>query len=130
MTSSELVRSFFATLSSGDLECLREFFDDESTWDICATGIPGAGTHTGREGIVDGFLRPVRGLFESGEPKVEITNLVADGNLVAVEATGRGRFLDGREYDNRYAYWIEVDGGTIRTIKEYMDSSYVAGLAL
>lgn len=53
MTSSELVRSFFATLSSGDLERLREFFDDESTWHICATGIPGAGAHTGREGIMD-----------------------------------------------------------------------------
>lgn len=130
MTNGDLVRSFFATLSSGDLEGVRAFLDDESTWLICATGIPGAGAHTGRSGIVDEFLAPVRGLFEPGQPKVEIIRLIADGDVVAVEATGRGRFLDGRDYDNRYAYWIEVDGTRIRTIKEYMDSSYVAGLGL
>jgi ketosteroid isomerase-like protein len=130
MTSAELVRSFFETLSSGDLEGVRGFLDDESTWLIVATDIPGAGAHTEASGIVDGFLAPVRGLFEPGEPKVEISNLIADGDLVAVEATGRGRFLDGRIYDNRYSYWIELDGAKIRSIKEYMDSSYVAGLGL
>ena len=30
--------------------------------------------------------------------------------MVAVEATGRGRLLNGNEYDNRYAYVIELDG--------------------
>jgi len=53
VTNEELVRAFFATLSSGDLEGVRSFFDDESTWLICATGIPGAGAHTGRSGIVE-----------------------------------------------------------------------------
>jgi ketosteroid isomerase-like protein len=130
VTPEEVVRSFFATLSSGDLDRLGGFLDDRSEWHICATGIPGAGVHTGRAGIVDGFLGPVRGMFEPGEPKVEIVNLVAQGPLVAVEATGRGRFLDGRVYENRYAYWIELDGETVRTIKEYMDSAYVASLAL
>jgi ketosteroid isomerase-like protein len=130
VTSADVVRSFFATLSAGDLDALRTFFDGGSTWEICATGIPGAGEHLGAEAIVDGFLRPVRGMFQPGEPKIEIRELVTHDDLVAVEAVGRGRFLDGRVYENRYAYWIEVDGGKIRTIREYMDSAYVASLAL
>ena len=97
MTNEELVRTFFATLSAGDLEGVRGFFDEDSTWFIVATGIPGAGEHRGADAIVDGFLAPVRGLFEPGQPKVEIVRLVGDGDLVAVEATGRGRFLDGRD---------------------------------
>jgi len=130
VTTEAVVRSFFETLSSGDLARLREFFDADSTWEIVATGIPGAGTHTGPEGIVDGFLAPVRGLFEPGDPKVDVEQVLADGDRAAVEASGRGRFRDGRVYDNRYAYWIVVDGRRIRSIKEYMDSSYVAGLSL
>ena len=130
MTTEAVVGAFFETLSSGDLVRLREFFDGDSTWEIVATGIPGAGTHTGQEGIIDGFLAPVRGMFEPGDPNVAVTQLIADGDRAAVEATGTGRFLDGRTYDNRYAYWIVVEGGRIRSIKEYMDSSYVAGLAL
>lgn len=128
--ATALVRSFFETLSSGDLERVGSFFDDETVWTVCAVGIPGAGAHRGRRAIVEDFLRPVRGLFEPGEPKVELTNVVAEGRWVAVEAIGRGRFLDGRPYENRYSFWVEVDGRTIRTIREYMDSHYVAGLGV
>jgi ketosteroid isomerase-like protein len=124
----EFVRSFFETLSSGDLDRLASFFDAESAWTVCATGIPGAGTHQG-SAIIEEFLRPVRGMFEPGEPKVELTNLLAAGRWVAVEARGRGRFRNGPRYENRYSFWVEVDGQKIRTIREYMDSHYVATLA-
>jgi len=123
----ELVRSFFATLSTGDLERVATFFDADSTWTVCATDIPGAGTHVGAA-IVEEFLRPVRGMFEPGQPKVEVTNVVSAGGWVAVEATGRGRFRSGVPYENRYAFWLEVAGGRIRTIREYMDTLYVATL--
>jgi ketosteroid isomerase-like protein len=121
----EFVRFFFETLSSGDLDRVASFFDDDSVWTVCATEIPGAGTHRGRD-IVEEFLRPVRGMFEPGQPKVELTNMLANDRWVAVEAVGRGRFRGGRGYENRYSFWVEVDGHTIRTIREYMDSHYVA----
>ena len=92
--SKELVRSFLETLSTGDLDRVAAFFDSESTWTVCAVDIAGAGTHRGRA-IIEEFLRPVRGLFEPGSPKVEITNLVAEGRWVAAEAEGHGRFRNG-----------------------------------
>jgi ketosteroid isomerase-like protein len=122
--NKELVRSFFETLSGGDLERLAsEYFDDETTWTVCAVDILGAGTYKGRA-IVDEFLGPVRGLFEPGNPKVEIRTMVAEGQLVAVEAVGHGRFLNGTAYDNQYSFVLEVDGGTIRALREYMDTGY------
>lgn len=128
MTEAEsVVRSFFETLSSGDLDRLAAYIDGDSTWTVCATGIPGAGTHRGKA-IIDEFLQPVRGLFEPGEPKVEITNLVSDGRWVACEGIGRGRFRTGTEYRNTYSYWLEVEGRIVRTMREYMDSAYVASL--
>jgi ketosteroid isomerase-like protein len=123
--STELVRSFFETLSSGDLDRLASFFDEESTWTVCAVDILGAGTYRGAA-IVEEFLRPVRGLFEPGDPKVEIVTVIAEGGRVAVEARGRGRFLNGEPYENQYAFVIEVDGATVRSIREYMDTHYAA----
>ena len=127
--TEERVREFFATLSTGDLDRVGPFFDERSTWTVCATEIPGAGTHTGRHAIIEEFLRPVRGLFEPGQPKVELTNLLATGDRAAVEATGRGRFRSGAGYENRYSFWLVLDGRTIRSIREYMDSHYVALLS-
>jgi ketosteroid isomerase-like protein len=124
----QLIRSFFTTLSAGDLDRLGAFFDESSTWTISARDIAGAGTHTGREAIIEGFLRPVRGLFEPGQPRVEVTRVLVDGDVLAVEAAGRGRLLNGNEYDNHYAYVIELDGSTIRSLTEYMDTHHAASV--
>jgi len=121
-----LVRSFLETLSTGDLDRLAPFLHEDATWTVCARVIPGAGTHRGRRVILEEFLRPVRGMFAPGEPKVTPTNVVANGRWVAVEAIGRGHFRTGTPYENQYSFWIEVDGGAIRTVREYMDSHYVA----
>ena len=127
-TNAELVRTFFETLSTGDLERVRPLFHEDATWSVMAGGIPGAGTHVGRDVIVDEFLAPVRGMFVPGDPKVVIDNLIAEGPLVAVEARGQGRFADGREYSNQYAFVLEVDGGLIRSLREYLDSFYISTL--
>src|SRR5262245_38798597 len=127
-TNAELVRTFFETLSTGDLERVRPLFHEDATWSVMAGGIPGAGTHVGRDVIVDEFLAPVRGMFVPGDPKVVIDHLIAEGRLVAVEARGQGRFADGREYSNRYAFVLELDGGLIRSLREYLDSFYISTL--
>jgi ketosteroid isomerase-like protein len=126
-TNAATARTFLETLSTGDLERVAPLFEADATWTVCASGIPGAGSHRGRA-IFEEFLGPVRGLFEPGQPRVEVTNLVAQGSWVAIEATGRGRFRTGTPYENHYSFWIEVSGGLIRTVREYMDSQYVASL--
>jgi ketosteroid isomerase-like protein len=35
---------------------------------------------------------------------------------------------DGRRYDNRYAFFIQVSGRKISVVREYFDSYYVNGL--
>lgn len=128
--NTALVRSFFETLSSGDLDRVAEFFDERTTWSMAwvTNDLPGAGTHVGVTGIIGEFLGPVRGMFEPGDPKVELTNVVAQGPWVAVEARGKGRFRNGTPYDNLYTFFLEIDGEKIRTIREYMDSYYVSTL--
>ncbi|HUK02602.1 MAG TPA: nuclear transport factor 2 family protein [Steroidobacteraceae bacterium] len=126
--SEKIVLEFFRTLSSGDLERVREQLHEHATWTPQVKDIPGAGVHRGRKGIVDDFLAPVRGLFEPGEPKVEIDNIVSRGNLVALETRGIGRLKNGKNYHNLYSWWIEVRDGKIFAIREYMDSHYVATL--
>jgi ketosteroid isomerase-like protein len=126
--NKQAVKLFFETLSNGDLERVRGLFHEDATWTVAARDIPGAGAHEGRDEIVDGFLAPIRGLFAPGDPKVHIENLIADGRWVAVEARGRGHFADGRAYDNTYCFLLELEGGKVRTLREYMDSQYVASL--
>ena len=125
-----LVRRFFEEgLNSDNLEKMREFFHPGATWTPMAkTNIPGMGTHRGRKGIVDEFLAPVRGLFVDGDPQNEIISLISKGDLVAVETHGTGKFRNGRDYDNRYAWIVEIKDGMIFAIREYMDTAYIASI--
>jgi ketosteroid isomerase-like protein len=46
--NEKLVRTFFETLSTGDLERVRPMLHEDATWTVMATGIPGAGEKKGR----------------------------------------------------------------------------------
>jgi ketosteroid isomerase-like protein len=125
----DVVRRFFATLSTGDLAAIGEFFTDETIWQVndVARGIP---TQRGRNAIISDFFRPIReGLFEPGDPKISIRRLIADGDWVVAEATAFGRLLNGKQYINEYVFVMQVVGDKIRYVREYLDSDYAHAIS-
>jgi ketosteroid isomerase-like protein len=126
--NEQLVRDFFNTLSTGELEKVRPLLHKDATWSAMAEAIPGSGDHKGRDVIIDDFLAPVRGLFEDGDPKIEIRTVIGKGDLVAAETVGRGTLRNGKVYHNRYCWMIECRDGLIYWLREYMDSHHVMGL--
>lgn len=123
--NEQLVIDFFTTLSSGNLEAVRAMLHEDSTWTPMVRGIPGAGVHIGRKGIVDDFLMPIRGMFRPGDPKIHIDTVASNGPLVITETRGSGALADGRAYENRYCWAFEIRDGKVFAIREYMDSLYV-----
>ncbi len=123
--NEQIVRNFFDQ-SSGDLEKLRLLLHEDATWTVMATGIPGAGEKKGHKGIIDEFLGPIRGMFVPGDPKIHVDRIIAQGPFVAAEARGLGRFKNGKEYSNRYAFVLEIKDDKVFALREYMDSYYVS----
>jgi uncharacterized protein len=120
----EVVRRFFETLGTGNFAAIGEFFTDDSVWQVndVARGLP---AQRGRKAIIDDFLQPIReGLFEPGDPKIEIRRMIAEGDWVMAETTARGALLNGNTYENEYVFVIQVHGDTVRFLREYMDSDY------
>jgi len=122
----QVVIDFFRILNTGDLEAIRGTLHADATWLPMVEGVPGAGVHGPRDKIVDEFLGPVRGLFVPGDPKNVIDRMTSGGDTVMCETRGSGTLLDGRKYNNRYAWSIDVRGDKVFAIREYMDSNYVA----
>jgi len=126
--SERVVVQFFATLSAGDLEGVRHLLHEEATWKPQMRAVPGAGIHRGRKGIVDDFLRPIRGMFRPGDPKIYVDAIASRGPLVMMESHSGGCLADGRPYENLYAWAVEVRDGKIYALREYFDSHYVVEL--
>ncbi len=123
--NESLVREFFETLSSGDLEALRKLWHKDGSWEATSQTIPGAGITQGRDKIIDEFLAPVRGLFEPGDPKVVIHRIFGKDEWVAAETTAIGMLGNGNEYHNRYSWIFEIRDDKVYALREYMDSHYI-----
>ena len=126
--SEQLVLRFFATLSAGDLEGVRRMLHEEATWKAQVRSVPGAGIHRGPRGIVDDFLRPIRALFQPGDPQILVDTIASRGQFVMIESHSGGCLADGRPYENLYAWAVEVRDGKIYALREYFDSHYVMKL--
>ena len=126
--NERIVLEFFTVLSTGDLERVRPLLHPDVTWIPQVKDIPGAGTYRGHKGVIDEFLAPVRGMFAPGDPKTTVLSIASKGPLVMAESRGDGKLADGRTYENRYAWAVEVRDGKVFAIREYMDSHYVAKL--
>src|ERR1700748_3808159 len=115
----DVVGGVFATPGPGDFAAIGEFFDDDSVWQVndVARGLP---AQRGRTAIIDDFLQPIReGLFEPGDPKVEVRSMISEGPRVAAETTARGTLRNGNHYENEYVFIIEVAGDKERYLREY-----------
>ncbi len=124
--AERIVINFFDTLSTGDLDRIKECLHPDATWNVMVT-VPGAGSYKGRDAIID-FLGPIRGQFKPGDPKVNIDRVLGKGDVVAVESHGSGQFKNGTEYKNNYCWIVIVKDGKVFEIREYMDSYYVSTL--
>ena len=124
----QIVLDFFRILSSGELEAIRRTLHPDAEWRPRVENIAGAGVHRPRDYIVDQFLAPVRGMFAPGDPKTTVHTIASNGDFVMCESRGLGKLADGRTYDNRYAWALELKDGLVWRIREYMDSHYIATL--
>lgn len=51
--------------------------------------------------------------------------VMTKGDRVMVEATTVSPLKDGRTYDNRYVFLVEIRDGLIHGVREYSDSAHV-----
>ena len=54
-----------------------------------------------------------------------IHHMTAEGDRVAVEATGEGMHVSGKPYVNQYHFAFRVLDGRIAEVDEYVDTRYV-----
>ena len=81
-------------------------------------------TFEGKQLVVDTLFGGARETL-SPSSSVEVHRILADGEFVAVEHSGRNELADGRRYDNNYCWIFRFQDGVIQEVREYMDTLLV-----
>ncbi|MBD3007235.1 nuclear transport factor 2 family protein [Streptomyces sp. 5-10] len=121
--NKETVRAFIDALNRQDLDGLGALLTDDATWTVCARDIPAAGSH-GKKALLGRVLPTAMAIFEPGEPKTEITRMIAEGDMVSAEMVSHGRLRHGAVYSNQYSHMYEIHLGRITAVREYTDTDY------
>ncbi len=117
--TKEIIRGFFKAVNEGDAQKVLEVYyhPDIRYW------IPGNSKVSGFHNLESlgsvGF--ELLKAFPRGL-QITIEDILVEGSLASVTATGKAKFSDGTDYDNEYHYFLRFQGEKIIEAREYMDT--------
>lgn len=94
-------------------------FAEDATWWML-----GQGTLPVRR--MDEIVRSFHATRTTGDGRMDIVGVTADGDRVAVEAEATYPLTDGRIYNGDYHFLLRFENGLIREVREYFDTAHAA----
>lgn len=116
-SSANVVSEAYAAFERGDIPALLEQVSEEVEW-VAPDVLPQGGAFRGRDGVAEFFAGVGR---EWPELKVEIDDLIVDGDHVVGVGHGEGKLADGTEADYGFTHVFTVGDGKIVRFREYAD---------
>ena len=126
MTAAEnkqLMASVFADMAAGNGQPFMDLLAEDVCWTVIGTS-PWSGTYEGKQVITAELMRPLFRQF-ADEYRARATRIVAEDDVVVVEARGEVMTKAGRPYNQTYCYVFRMAGGQVREMTEYLDTDLV-----
>lgn len=117
-----VVRAYFERAMAGDPGLPELFADDVSWW--VPPGSPMGGTYRGRDAVLE-MLGRAFALYDVPSMKLELELLVAEGRHVCALFHLEARTARGTQHASDYLAVFEIDGGRIRSVREFLDTQRV-----
>lgn len=112
-----------AGLAKGDGQLFRDAMADDFVWTIMGQ-TKWSGTYRGRDGVRTKLLGP---LFKQFKDRYTSTaqRILADGDYVVVQCTGKVTTVSGKPYNNSYCWVVRMSDGKMQELVEYCDTALI-----
>jgi len=122
--NKQLIQQVFAELGKGNARPFVGSFADDVKWTIVGT-TKWSRTYQGKKAVLDELLRPLSDRL-TAPVAVTAHRVIADDDLVVVEASGAATTKTGRPYNNTYCWIFRLADGKVVEITEHLDTALVA----
>lgn len=112
-------------LNRGDVDGLLAQVHPEVRWRVPRRD--GSGDLCGLEAVRMGIFARIP-LFLEAPPRMEIEDLVVEGECAFVRARGFARTRSGADHRNRYALFYRVRDGRVVEVEEFLDTALAAAV--
>ena len=121
--NKKLLQDIFAGLSQGNSSLFVESMEDNFQWTV--TGhTKWSKTYAGKQTVLKELMGALQTAL-AGRIRVTAHRLVAEEDLVVVEAKGGNTTKTGKAYNNTYCFVFRVADGKLQEVTEYMDTQLV-----
>ena len=119
----QLIQRVFDELAIGNGRPFMDALADDARWTVIGSSA-WSRTYEGKRAIRDELMRPLFRQF-ADHYTARATRIVADDDVVVVEARGRVNTKSGKPYNQTYCYVLRLADGQVRELTEYLDTELV-----
>jgi ketosteroid isomerase-like protein len=123
-SNRDIIAAIFDETAKGNGRPFADAMREDAQWRNIGSNL-WSGTYAGKESILRDLFGSLRQRL-AGQNVCVPTRIIADGDIVVVQANGQNRTKDGREYQNDYCFVIHMTDGMITKIEEYSDTQLIA----
>jgi uncharacterized protein len=124
MVTAEFVKSIFTALANGDAPTFFNNVADNVSWRVTGTDNPLSGNYNSKAEFVPKTFQRLGKLME-GPMKLEVVNVMVDGNMAAVELKANAKAKSGTDFANEYCWVCRFENEKIVQVRAYLDSALV-----
>ncbi len=117
-----VVREFYRVFSTGNVPAILALMRDDATYWVSGSVQGFSGVKTKAQ--LAEVLASVGKLYVGGSLPLAPTTLIAEGELVFAEASGRAELRNGRVYEPHSAWVFRIEDGLIVEIREFIDTKH------
>jgi ketosteroid isomerase-like protein len=121
--NKQLMQGVFDELAAGNGQPFMDALADDVRWTAIGTS-PWSRTYEGKQTIVAELMRPLFSQF-ADRYRARATRIVAEDDIVVVEARGQVMTKSGQPYNQSYCYVLRLAEGRVLELTEYLDTDLV-----
>jgi ketosteroid isomerase-like protein len=119
----QLLEAAFAEMATGNGQPFMDALADDVRWTVIGSS-PWSRTYSGKREVLEELMRPLFSQF-ADQYKARAIRVIAEGDVVVVEARGQVNTKSGRPYNQTYCYVFRLADGQVRELTEYLDTELV-----
>jgi ketosteroid isomerase-like protein len=121
--NKQMMQRVFAELADGNGQPFLDALADDARWTVIGSS-PWSRAYEGKRAIADELMRPLFRQF-ADQYRARAIRIVAEDDIVVVEARGEVMTRAGKPYNQTYCYVFQLAGGEVRELTEYLDTALV-----
>ena len=122
--SRRTANSMIENMTGGNFPALLDLFHDDAVWQVLGNPAGFSFARSYRKGEIGEWFQKL-GETVTNPTAMDVGGVMADGSRACFEIHATGETADGRHYDHRELFLLEIEDGRIRGLKAYSDTLHL-----